>query len=390
MPKRKSSSGSPRAVLILAGITALLFLIGEGLVIARQDWGQLLIARFVGLGDPAQVTRLVGKQIHRGLDAAGVPRDSVVERTSDREPAIHWKVGLASGASLLQTNQAIAQSLADQGAEVISGRERPGKNGETVVTLVAGIRGRPTHEVVLVRWPRVEDAPEVFSARVAILLYGFGEDEAQADAILASPLPVAVAIAPGAPWSDRLFREAREREREVVLHLPLEPIGYPQTNPGPGTVLVTMKPLKITGTVKGYLDEAGPVTAVANLMGSLATQDVTVMRAVFRELERRQIPFLHVSPAVGAVCRSLAGEMGVGYAQPDVILDGEARQETTARLDAAWKRVLERAHENGKVVVMLRATPLALEWLPKAVTSKRLKDVSLVPLAALLSRPGAL
>lgn len=390
MPKRKKSANSPRATLILAGITALLFLLGEGLVVARQDWGQILIARFLGLGDPAQVTRLVGKQIRRGLDAVGVPPDSVAEKTSDHEPSIHWRVGLASGASLIQANQAITQSLADQGAEVLTGRERPGRNGETVVTLVAGIRGRPTHEVVLVRWPRAEDAPEVFNARVAILLYGLGEDQALADAFIGSPLPVAVAIAPGAPWSSRLFKLAREHEREVVLHLPLEPIGYPQTSPGPGAILVTMKPLKITGTVKHYLDEAGPVTAVANLMGSLATQDITVMRAVFRELERRQVPFLHVSPAVGAVCRSLAGEMGVGYAQPDMILDGEARQETAAKLDAAWKRVLERAREDGKVVVMLRATPLALEWLPKAISSKRLKDVSVVPLAALLARPGAL
>ena len=78
--------------------------------------------------------------------------------------------------------------------------------------------------------------------------------------------------------------------------------------------------------------------------------------------------------------------MGVGYAQPDMILDGEARQETAAKLDAAWKRVLERAREDGKVVVMLRATPLALEWLPKAISSKRLKDVSVVPLSSILRR----
>ena len=68
--------------------------------------------------------------------------------------------------------------------------------------------------------------------------------------------------------------------------------------------------------MKHYLDEAGPVTAVANLMGSLATQDITVMRAVFRELERRQVPFLHVSPAVGAVCRSLAGRWASATRSP--------------------------------------------------------------------------
>ena len=84
------------------------------------------------------------------------------------------------------------------------------------------------------RWPR-RDAPGGIQRPGAILLYGLGEgDQALADAFIGSPLPVAVAIAPGAPWSSRLFKLAREHEREVVLHLPLEPIGYPQTSPGPG------------------------------------------------------------------------------------------------------------------------------------------------------------
>ncbi len=390
MAKRKSSH-SPRATLILAGITVLIFLLGEGLVIFRQDWGQLLMTRILGFGDRAKVTRLIGRQIRHGLEVAGIPRDSVVEKTTDQgQPGIRWRVGLAPSASLIQANYAVTRNLADQGAEVITGRERPGRNGETLLTLVAGIHGRPTHEVTLVRWPHAEDTPDVFSARVAIVVYGLGEDLEQAEVFINSPYPFAVALAPGAPWSEKLFRMAREREREMVLHLPLEPLGYPQTSPGPGAILVTMKPLKITGMVKHYLDEAGPVTAVANHMGSLATQDMTVMRAVFRELKRRELPFLHVSPAVGAVCRPLAGEMGLAYAQPQMILDSEARQKTTAQLDATWKRALEGARESGKMIVMIRATPLALEWLPNAISLKRLKDVSVVPLAALLVRPAAL
>src|SRR5262249_49938054 len=140
------------------------------------------------------------------------------------------------------------------------------------------------------------------------------------------PAPFAVAVVPGTRAGERTLLAARQRGRELVLHLPLEPLNYPRINPGPGTVLVSMPPGRISATVRRYLDQAGNVAAVANDMGSLATQDLTVMTAVYRELRRRRVPFLHVAPAAGAVCKSLAADLGVNYAEPDVVVDGEARR----------------------------------------------------------------
>jgi polysaccharide deacetylase 2 family uncharacterized protein YibQ len=185
-----------------------------------------------------------------------------------------------------------------------------------------------------------------------------------------------------------MFRAARAAEREVVLHLPLEPIHYPQVNPGPGTILVTMSPNQVTGLVRRYLDQAGPVSAVANLMGSLATQDMTVMTAVYQELRRRRVPFLHVSPAAGAVCKSLASDLGVAYQEPDVVIDREARAARPQTLEKRWRQALNEARERGQVLVLVRATPLTLEWLPGALASRRLDGVSVVPVSALLRRPA--
>jgi hypothetical protein len=393
MPKRtrKSAAGSPRAVLVLAITTLVLFAGGEAWLYARSDAGRLFAARTLGWGDRAQVTRLVGAQIHRGLDAAEVPRDSVREGTPSLGGArVRWRVGLAPEASLLEINYAITKCLRDGGSEVFSGREQAGKNGETLVTLEAGIGRRTTHEITLVR-PGARPAGEnIPKARLALVLYGFGDDPEGARAFFDLPLPFAVALTPGAPWSGALFRAAREKNREVVLHLPLEPINFPQVNPGPGAILVTMKPVKIMGMVRHYLDEAGPVSAVANHMGSLATQDMEVMRAVYQELKRRRLPFLHVAPAAGAVCKPLAADLGVEYDQPDVVIEGEARAKDTRALDKAWNQVLETTRRRGQATVMLRATPLTRDWLSKALARKRLGDIDVVPLESLLKRPAVL
>jgi polysaccharide deacetylase 2 family uncharacterized protein YibQ len=391
MPKRKprSSALAPRVLGLLAATALGLFLIGEAVRALRSDAGRLAVARTVGLGDRADLLRIVGKQLRLGLTSAGVPRDSITETPLEHGPApVRWRVGLRPSASLLQVNYALTRTLEEHGAVVLEGGERWTDGGDLVVRLLVGLPRRPTHEVLIVRRRAGPNDAASDPARVALVLYGFGEDAAQADSFFALPAPFTVAVVPGTRTSQRVLLHARERERELVLHLPLEPLNYPNINPGPGTLLVSMKPRQISSTVSRYLDQAGPVAAVANHMGSLATQDMTVMTAVYRELRRRRVPFLHVSPAAGAVCKSLASDLGVNYAEADVVLDGEAKQTDPKALDQRWNALLKEARARGHLVVLLRATPTTQRWLPRALEARRLGGVSIVPLASLLDRPG--
>jgi polysaccharide deacetylase 2 family uncharacterized protein YibQ len=150
-----------------------------------------------------------------------------------------------------------------------------------------------------------------------------------------------------------------------------------------------MKPSQITSLLRKYLDQAGPVAAVANLMGSLATQDMTVMGALYRELHRQRLPFLHVTPVPGAVCKPLAADLGVAYEEPDAVIDQETRGAKPDRLERRWEEVLAEARARGELVVMVRASDLTRGFLPKALDTKRLHGVSLVPLSSLLRHPAS-
>ena len=390
MPRRKTrtSASSPRAPVLLAVVTVALFLLGEAFLLARSDTGQIALARIPGLGDWNRVTRIVGKQLRQGMRASGIPDDSLrVSVEENARPSVVWRMGLPSDASLLHANFAMTRSLEQRGAHVLSGRESMGPLGESIVTLVVGLPGRPTHRVLLVRggMPAGEDSPRV--SRLAVVLYGFGDDEALASQFLALPVPFAVALPPGAKSSAPLFKAAHDRRREVVLQLPLEPINYPQVNPGPGTLLVTMRPARIAALVHRYIEQARPVTAVANHMGSLATQDMTVMTAIYHELRRTGLPFLHVAPAAGAVCRDLAANLGVAYNEPDAVIDAEARESAPRALDQRWSRILEDARGRESMVVWLRATPLTLRWLAPALRGKLPAGVYLAPLSAVIRKP---
>jgi polysaccharide deacetylase 2 family uncharacterized protein YibQ len=262
-----------------------------------------------------------------------------------------------------------------------------GPLGETTVALLVGLPRRPTHEVLLVRggYPEGEEPARV--SLLAVVLYGFGDDERLGSEFMALPATFSVALPPGEKSVPPLIKAAHERRREIVLHLPLEPINYPQVSPGPGTLLVTMRPARIAGLMKRYIEQARPLIAVANHMGSLATQDATLMGAVYRSLRSSGLPFLHVSPVPGAVCHDLAADLGVAYDEPDAIVDAETRDETGKALDRRWRGILEEAAGRDRMVVWMRATPLTLRWLAPALNGKLPPGVHVVKLSAVIRRP---
>jgi len=391
MPKRKRrSSALPRTLIALA-VLALLLLLGGGIwSYSRSGPGQVALARW-GLGDRDRVVTLFAREIRAGLSAAGIPADSVRERGAHGDSdAVRWRVGLRPEASLLQANYAVSRRVEELGGVVLSGRENVGPHGETRLTLLLGLPKRGLHELLLVRGIRPEESAERPAPRLALVLFGFGDDLDEARRIFDLPVPFAVALAPDTRASSAVFRAAHGKDREIVLHIPLEPVNYPQLNPGPGTLLVTLKPDRATGTMRRWLDRSGPVVGVANHMGSLATQDMTLMGAVYRELKRRHLPFIHVQPAAGAVCRSLAAEMGVVYDEPDAVLDLEARAKTPRALDQRWGEILAQARTRTRTAVWVRATPLTREWLRSATTAKRLDGVDLAPLSGVIRRPAVL
>lgn len=398
MPRR-ASKGLARlpGCLLLIGVLAVVAFLGSALLLRggpRKLAHSLrsTVGRFSHPADSeAETTRRMSRAIREGLRAAGIPADSIRDRVVDSGPAaLAWRAGLPPDRSLLQANYAVSHRVEEAGGRVISGHEAPGPRGSMVVTLLLGIGNRTTHELTLVRFPQTgQTARRAGPARLAVVVYGF-QDPAQAKAFFALQASFAVALPPGSDQSPALFRAARAARRETVLHLPLEPINYPQVNPGPGTVLVSLPPARITGVTRRYLDQASPVVAVANHMGSLATQDAAVMTAVFEELKRRQLPFIHVDPVPGAVCRALAGQMGIVYDRPGAKLDDEAKPGHEKALRKAWQDVLARAREHGTMMVWVRATPATRAWLPQALSPRALGDVRVAPLSAVIRRPAEL
>jgi polysaccharide deacetylase 2 family uncharacterized protein YibQ len=393
MVKRRPSAKGNRAPFLVGAIVVgalLLFLAGELFAWATSDSGRLAVWRYLHMGDRAHAVRIIGKRIQKGLERAGVPASAIgSEPRAGDGPSLVWNVPLPRGAAPLLVNHLVTTSVEAGGARVLSGRETATANGGLTVTLLVGVPGRPTHEVRLVRAAKPEGEAPREAARLALLLIASEGDDSLLVAACARGEVFSVgATATGGARSAPL-RAAHERKREVVLFMPMEPENYPRVNPGPATLLVNMPAGRIGQSLRREIELASPVVAVANLMGSFATQDEPFMTAVYEELRRSQLPFLHVGAVPRAVCRPLAATVGAAYDEPDFVIDGEARRGDTRSLDRAWAEALERARTRGHALVLMRVTRISAPWLARALEPKRLAGVELVPVSAVIRRPPA-
>lgn len=388
---RRRSTKENRVPLILGAFVTgalLLFLAGELLAWMRSDSGRLAVWRHLHLGNRAHAVRIVGALIEHGLDRAHVPQSAIQSRVEGGGgPALRWRVTLPPDGAPLLVNQSVTRAVEAGGASVLSGRERTEKDGALVVTLVIGVPGRPTHALDIVR-PYQPDEPSR-AARVAVLLFASTEDEPLLVSACARQEAFAVGVTATGAGKAPTLRAARDHRHEVVLFMPMEPENYPRVNPGPATLLVSMPAGRIEQSLRREIELARPVVAVANLMGSFATQDEPFMTAVYRELRHQDLPFLHVGAVPRAVCRPLAARVGAAYEEPDAMIDGEARHGDPKSLDAAWADCLQRAKDHEKAVVLIRVTRLSAPWLERAFAPKALDGVELVPISSLMRKPGS-
>ena len=219
------------------------------------------------------------------------------------------------------------------------------------------------------------------SAYIGIIIDDLGNSRHGGELAVRLPGPVACAILPGTPYAALLARMARRHGKEVLLHLPMEPVAG--LNPGPGALDTAMSRTLFTLTLDADLDSIPGVAGVNNHMGSLLTSRTIPMEWLMRTLSQRGGLFFVDSRTIAA---SVAARTAAAYRVPalsrDVFLDdvptaGAVEQQLALLLRIAHRRgyALAIGHPHSATLDVLR------QWLPLLA----LRRVRLVPLSTLLA-----
>lgn len=223
-------------------------------------------------------------------------------------------------------------------------------------------------------------APAVAAARIAIVIDDLGNDREALERIARWPFPVAGAVLPGLPDSAEAARLLSSSGKEVLLHLPMEPDGYPRVRPGPGVVLRSDSDEKIERTVAEDLDSVPGAVGVNNHMGSAATADPRVMRAVVRVLSGRRLFLLDSRTTEATVARRIADEASLPAVSRRVFLDAV---ESPDGIERAFRDLLSKARKDGSALAIGHPHPATLSLLERELPLLAGQHVELVTVSSL-------
>lgn len=238
----------------------------------------------------------------------------------------------------------------------------------------------PTASPVPTKTPQRVPSPGA-RGRLAIMLDDAGQNTDLLAVAVDLDRRVAVAVLPFLPDSSRVAAEMHRAGHEVWLHLPMEPQGYPENDPGPGTVFVEMSDDEIRTTVHAALNNVPHVIGVNNHMGSRATADLRTMTWVMQELKAREMAFIDSRTTRHTVAEDAARAQGVKTNRRHVFLDNERSPKAIRRQLA---EAITRCRLDGEAIAIGHFDPVTVGVLQEELPKLADRGADLVPPSALV------
>ena len=215
---------------------------------------------------------------------------------------------------------------------------------------------------------------------IAIVLDDLGLDRAASRRAIDLPGPLTLAFLTYANGLERFAARARAAGHELLLHVPMEPIGH--DDPGPQVLETGLDRQELRRRIDWGLGRFSGFVGINNHMGSKFTASAEDMAMVMRELRDRGLLFLDSLTTSKSVGVTLAQRAGVPYARRDVFIDNDwnDRESIRRQLDRLEATARRWGHAVGIGHPHRATLDVLAEWIPLA----RERGIALVPISAVV------
>jgi len=233
--------------------------------------------------------------------------------------------------------------------------------------------------------PPLSDAPSPRHLKIAILIDDIGQDLKPLDELLRLDAPIAFSVLPFCSHSIGAARKIHRAGREVLLHLPMEPLEYPERDPGKGVLLISMNEREMRSQVEEDLRAVPFVRGVNNHMGSRLMQDRQKLKVLFSKLRERGLYFIDSLTTADSKAAEVAGETGVPFASREVFIDHARDREMVFR---NMKDLLKKKGQRQSLLVIGHPYPETIQALKTFLPRLQSAGVEVISLSELITRNG--
>ena len=250
------------------------------------------------------------------------------------------------------------------------------------IILEVSVNGHPTHRLAFIREPEKMPLPHPPPRRpqIAIIIDDLGYDEKVALSFLELDGVFTFSVLPNSPFQEQIASAVHHAGRDVLLHLPMEPLDYPNVNPGKGALIASMEPEELMDQLCKDLSAVPFVVGVNNHMGSKLTQDSTKMLQILAVLKGHGLFFIDSVTSPLSRCAEAARLLNLTFGRRNVFLDHV--QEANA-IRFQLKRLVTVAETQGKAIGIGHPYPITLEVLRQELP-KINQRVELVPVSQIV------
>ena len=214
--------------------------------------------------------------------------------------------------------------------------------------------------------------------RIALVVGGLGLNAvATRAAITRLPPEVTLSFVPYADGLQGWIDQARAAGHEAVLEAPMEPVDYPNNDPGPMTLMAKAAPGELTRRMETLLSRATGYMALTNYLGGRFLQSDAAMQVFAGVLRARGLGFVDDGQA------ARRGGGGLPRASADTVIDQDLSAESIDRqLTALEAGALARGGALGAGF----AYPVTVDAIVKWAAGLPARGYQLAPASAMMRR----
>ena len=211
---------------------------------------------------------------------------------------------------------------------------------------------------------------------------GYRKSDAQA---LYLPGNISYAILPHTPYGKKLALKAQAKNKDVILHIPMEAKNGKKL--GPGALTSTMNENGIRESLTNAFNEIPFALGINNHMGSKLTELYQPMAWTMQFLRERNLVFIDSVTTSASKAEQVAISFGVPSLHRHIFLDNKLEHNYIRR---QFKQLIRDAKRYQTVVAIAHPHPETISALRQFLPLLKQNNIELVPISKLLSHKAAM
>ncbi len=216
--------------------------------------------------------------------------------------------------------------------------------------------------------------------KVVVVIDDLGVNHRRTKDILDIKAPITSSFLPYGKNLNRYIKKAQEQGHSVMLHMPMEPFGLTNNNPGPDALLVENAPQINQLYLLKAINKFPTLIGVNNHMGSRFTSQREAFEPIAEEIVQRELIFLDSKTSQSSVVEELIKERGGNVYVRDVFID---HYPDAKRIKRALKRIEKIAQRKGYAIAIGHPKKDTIEQLKLWIPSLESKGIELIALDTL-------